>query len=330
MALTFSHAVGYRGVCKLNNTLLLCTGGNINLTQEPIMSSGVWGAGYANIAPISFAWNYLQTEGSANFELTLGDVWARLREFGVASRTERTNILLLPDGKNGFNGRGWCSSLSFDASEGQAVTGTFNFKGDPDDNQGGIIAEGTQETSSTGVGASGGSLAGATLVPYWMTSVKDAGTGNLIDDVISWNCSYNSDLQLLKCCNIGSGLYQGKPLSADYILAGEMTADASITVFRIKGQFDPKQYHKVIGFQGCIGNVDSKDNGAYAGNYNTITIPRVVLNSASTSMTTGASYVSAEFSYQGLGDGVGSIFDMSTGSISSGDSSSAESSSTGE
>jgi len=67
MALQFSHAVGYRGYCSLNSTNILCTGGNINLTQEPIMGSGVWGAGYANATQIAYAWNYLQLEGNANF-----------------------------------------------------------------------------------------------------------------------------------------------------------------------------------------------------------------------------------------------------------------------
>ena len=65
----FSHAVGYRGLCSITPnggkaTPLLCTGGNINLTQDPIMSGGVWGAGYANAAPIAYAFNYLSLEGS--------------------------------------------------------------------------------------------------------------------------------------------------------------------------------------------------------------------------------------------------------------------------
>jgi hypothetical protein len=79
MGLKFSHAVGYRGICAIGNsippgpdgditwtepsistmTTVLCTGGNINLTQDPIMGSGVWGAGYQNAAPIAYAWNYL-------------------------------------------------------------------------------------------------------------------------------------------------------------------------------------------------------------------------------------------------------------------------------
>jgi hypothetical protein len=59
MSLQFSHAVGYRGYCALAGTPVLCTGGSISLTQDPIMGSGVWGAGYANAAPIAYAWNYL-------------------------------------------------------------------------------------------------------------------------------------------------------------------------------------------------------------------------------------------------------------------------------
>jgi hypothetical protein len=107
MAMQFSHSVGYRGVCKLyktNNTpvVVLCTGGNINLSQDPIMSGGVWGAGYANAAPIAYAWNYLNLEGSVNYELTKGDVWSILKEYAFTSRTAQHKITLLPDGKNGF------------------------------------------------------------------------------------------------------------------------------------------------------------------------------------------------------------------------------------
>ena len=156
MPLQFSHSVGYRGLCSLDGTTVLCTGGNISLTQEPIMGSGVWGAGYRNIAPIAFAWNYLSLEGSADFELTAkantfeggsgagggstggsgtggdsGDVWNTFRKCCVDDRAVQSPITLYPDGHNGFSGNGWCSSLSFSASEGQAMTGSFGFKGDP-------------------------------------------------------------------------------------------------------------------------------------------------------------------------------------------------------
>ena len=138
----FSHAVGYRGLFSIeqgtgeqtDKTVFLCTGGNINLTQDPIMSGGVWGAGYANAAPIAYAFNYLSLEGSANFEwVNQSKVWNAIKKFAFTERTEQTLVNLLPDGANGFHGYGWCSSVSFEASEGAALTGSMNFKGDPSD-----------------------------------------------------------------------------------------------------------------------------------------------------------------------------------------------------
>lgn len=292
MALTFSHAVGYRGICSINSTKVLCTGGNINLTQEPIVGSGVWGAGYENAAQIAYAWNYLQLEGSANFQLTTGGVWGALKKACFTARTNATQILLLPDGRNGFNGEGWCSSLSFEASEGSAISGSFNFKGDPSGNN--ITAQGEGDTTAKGVSNGNPGFAGATLIPYWQTKVTtDAGDET---DIISWNCSYNSDIQMLKCCN----LEQTAPLSADYILLGDMTGDCSYTVFTLKGNFNPSSYHK-----------EKTNLTFHVGTEGTITIPKAIVNSASTSMATGASYITAEYSFTALGDGSGSIMSMS-------------------
>lgn len=229
--------------------------------------------------------------------MTTGGVWGALKTACFTERTEATPIVLLPDGRNGFSGNGWCSSLSFEASEGSAISGSFNFKGDPSQNS--VTALGEGNTSS--LGASGGQpgFAGATLIPYWQTRVtRDDGTGKDTDekDIISWNCSYNSDIQMLKCCNLESTA----PLSADYILLGDMTGDCSYTVFTLKGNFDPKNYHtekKNLKF--IVGNTE-----------NYIKIPLAIINSASTSMATGASYITAEYSFTALGDGTGSIMQM--------------------
>lgn len=293
MALTFSHAVGYRGNCQLREVQVLCTGGNINLTQEPIMGSGVWGAGHANTTQIAYAWNYLTLEGSANFELTTGGIWGALRQACFADRTAPSKIMLYPDGVHGFNGEGWVSSLSFEASEGQAITGSFNFKGDPSQNSV-TVDEGKSEYSDMGTGKYT-QFAGATLVPYWKTSVNATGL-EAANDIISWNCSYNSDLQMLKCCR----MQDKAPTSADYILLGDMTGECSITVFRLQGQFDPESYHTEL--TDLTFNVGSTNSS--------IIIPKAIINSASTSMATGASYISAEFSYTALGDGTGSIMKM--------------------
>lgn len=322
----FSHAVGYRGFCKLRGTILLCTGGSISLTQEPIMGSGVWGAGYKVATPISYAWNYLQIQGNASYELTKPDTASggsgdgamkALQEFVNNDRTSASPIILLPDGANGFNGNGWMSSVSFEASQGGPVTGSFNFKGDPDpqDNGGsdaGLIAGNAEETGAevNSSVSSVESLKGATLFPYWNTYVNIGDTtgmtsiSNILDtnqnmiDVINWNFSGNSDLQLLKCCNkYAPKAGEKAPLRADYILAGQLSGDASITVFKIKGQFKPKDYHQPL-----------KQIKFYLDDNNYVSSPQLILNSASTSMTTGASYVSAEFSYNALGDGVNALF----------------------
>lgn len=305
--MSFSHAVGYRGKAAVGGATLLCTGGNISLNQDPIMSGGVWGAGYQNAAPIAYAFNYLSLEGSCNFEWvvpksggTSTTVWSALKKFAITDRTTATSISLLPDGKNGFSGDGWCSSLSFEASEGAALTGSFNFKGDPSDEVGGIIASGEGDTSKKGTGTPVESgLVGAVLIPYWQTLVQSKKasetTYSNMSNIINWSCSYNSDLQVLKCCN-----YQATaPIAPDYILCGEMSGEGSYTVFTIKGDFNPKSYHEVKGLSFKIGDAGS------------VTIAKVLVSSGSTSMTTGASYVTCDFSFTAIGDGVNPILQMS-------------------
>ena len=342
MAMQFSHSVGYRGLCQVkcgggnDYTTFLCTGGSIQLSQEPIMASGVWGAGYANIAPIAYAFNYLSLEGSANFELTTHSqwqstesehgVWNTLKKFAFTDRTSDENsIKLLPDGKNGFSGHGWCSQLGFDASEGAAVTGNFSFKGDPGADGNGIQATTdvkklglNNEDLKYGLGTPQESdLVGATLVPYWNTTLyAKATTGegdapnknenlpditqadNMVDDVISWSCSYNSDLQPLKCCKNE----ENAPISADYILAGEMSCDGNFTVFGLRqsnmGGFDPATFHQ------------TKQYLTFVVRDHRIIIPFALIQNGSTSMTTGAQYISCEFSFNGIGDGYHSVMTM--------------------
>ena len=357
----FSHAVGYHGLATLRNTLLLCTGGNISLTQEPIMGSGVWGAGYANIAPIAYAWNYLQLEGSMNIELTTGKCWESIRDACIEDRVMASIITLKPDGKNGFNGFGWCSSLSVEASEGSALTSSINFKGDPapvddnpenynvdnldktDDNNNyasvlehtyGIFAGEDGDSSKYGRGYNSdpekSEFAGATLVPYWRTTVRyncdNPGnngivpytSGESLNDIISWNASYNSDLQLLKCCNMNTAAPES-PLHADYIVCGEASCDGSFTVFKIADMFAPGAYHRIrknLSFFINMSDQKTEGEGNTGATYEldkiqNITIPSVIMSSGSTSMTTGANYITSEFNFTGIGDSVNPIFCMS-------------------
>ena len=341
MGITFKHWTGYRGVCAIKggtgagttkaemSTMvpLLCTGGSIQLGQDPIMSSGVWGAGYANIAPIAYAYNYLNLEGSANIEVTYNatkDPWAELKAMAFSGRTNKDNtILLAPYGSYGFYNFGWLSSLGFDASEGSAITANFNFKGDPSQKENGkTVVLTSLNTSLTGgqIDAIHGHwqetqkppFVGGTLFAYWDTYVGHSGTTNnliqagTIDDVISWSCSYNSDLQFLKCCNKkpdleGEDIYTF-PVAADYIMCGDMSCDGSITVFGIDRDqlgISPKSLHSVY-----------KNLTFYVGS-RSIMIPMAFMSQGSTSMTSGAQYVTGEFSFTGLGDGYNSIMQMS-------------------
>ena len=382
----FSHAVGYRGLCSIKPkdaedfTVLLCTGGNINLTQDPIMSGGVWGAGYANAAPIAYAFNYLSLEGSINFEwVNQSSVWNALKKFAFTDRTEETEVHLLPDGANGFHGAGWCSSISFEASEGAALTGSMNFKGDPSDSRGGIVSnndvlnlgieqpsrwngpdayggtfnDGTWVKTTTeklgtspvqrlddldqsdalrfGMGHNGVGLVGATLIPYWNTKVSTWGkytksqSGDsleyesgyfLVDDVINWSCSYNSDLQVLKCCSFGKHLDPAThtPIGADYILCGEMSGEGSLTVFALRESgacsFAPVGFHtrkKNLTF--TLGGFDATDADPL-GTPKCVVVPNALISNGSTSMATGASYITCDYSFTAIGDGVNSVLQM--------------------
>ncbi len=380
----FSHAVGYRGLCSIqpngdnDATVLLCTGGNINLTQDPIMSGGVWGAGYANAAPIAYAFNYLSLEGSVNFEwVNQSAVWEALKKFAFTNRTAQTLVNLLPDGANGFHGYGWCSSLSFEASEGAALTGSMNFKGDPsneEDNEDftgssggaetfGIISNddvlelgftnGTSTTEKLGIGdegtypylgtantndplmfgtgSNGRNLVGAVLIPYWNTKVSTMNTEGgyeMVDDVISWNCSYNSDLQVLKCCSYGKHLHKDThtPIGADYILCGEMSGEGSLTIFALRQSgacsFAPEGFHtRKRNLTFTLGGFDANPPSDH-GVPKSVVIPNALINSASTAMATGASYITTDYSFTAIGDGVNSVLHMTDDDPTAGSSSS--------
>jgi hypothetical protein len=136
-------------------------------------------------------------------------------------------------------------------------------------------------------------FAGNTLCAYW--GAKMEGTG-APEDVISWSCSYNSDIQFLKCCT-GE---DSAPLSADYVLLGEQTGDGSFTTFRIIDEFVPQNYHTEI-----------KDLKFKVNSKRYIGIAKAIVNSRSTSMATGASYITSEHSFTALGDGKNPLFNMS-------------------
>ena len=160
---------------------------------------------------------------------------------------------------------------------------------------------------SLGTGYEGGtrhSLAGATLIPYWQTSVYTEGVeGTQIPDVINWSCSYNSDLQVLKCCNY----QETPPIAPDYILCGEMSGEGSLTVFALRESgacsFSPEAFHGE--------KTDLTFKIGFGSTTKNVVIPFALINSGSTAMATGASYISCDYSFTAIGDGVHSIMTMS-------------------
>lgn len=309
MALTFKHATGYHGIAaigsqpgetgKNNCKKILCTGGSITLNQDPISSTGVWGANSPSAAQIAYAYNYLRLEGQANYEVTSG-IWETLKSFAIINKTNETGtyVVLRPDGTHGFAGFAWCNQISFECSEGAALTGSISLLGDPSgDNI--TTGEATDSFAANGFGETdASSLAGATLIPYYCTAASVGTTSG--QEIISWNTSCNTDMQLLKLCKGETTV----PLAADYIVCGEITCDGSISVFQLKGDFAPASYHKAKEAHFTYYEPSEQGNGdVLFGNQKEIFIPKVLYSSGSTSMTTGSSYIQADFNFTGYGNG---------------------------
>ena len=308
MATKFSGDVGYRGIVKLGGVTLLATGGQVNINHEPIFSSGVWGAGYMNASDnVAYADNYLRLEGSFDFELTAGEGYTQVKTFAFTNRGSETGtaIVILPNGEHGFEGIGWCSSLGFDASEGGVVTCNCGFSSYIDSAEAGSNKITTGNSTNTETGASEGTLPFVYngLYPYWATSIKKGGV--LLTDITAWSASYTSEIVPLKCCGKNTGAQgtaaydtAGAPLGPDYILIGSMSADGSYTVFKLQGDFEPSKYHSGQSMQ-----FDMLPSSNLTGTANNVYIPKAINSSGSTSIQTGASYITAEFSFTAIGDG---------------------------
>ena len=336
----FSGDAGYRGIVTLGGkkggtgseapVILLATSGQVNINHEPIFSQGVWGAGYMNAAEqVAYANNYLRWEGSFAFQLSklqgdgVRDCVSAINDFAFVNRgnPEGTFIQILPNGEQGFQGVGWCSSLSFNCSEGDVVNCDSNFQSYIDgmsEDDGVMNQIITGQSTNSKLGTSGGNLPLSPngLFPYWATQVFTGVAGGLateatqqLADITNWSASYNSQIVPLKCCRQPKGLseseygyaaedLEGAPLGPDYILIGTMNADGNYTVFRLRGDFEPEAYHqdRSLRFQMAPSFApNSEDIGIY--------IPTAVNQSGSTSIQSGSQYITAEFSFSAVGNG---------------------------
>ena len=143
--LQFNHETGFHGVVKIGKSArtgtstteddfvtLLATSGSASIAHDPIMSSGIWGAGWYNAAEqVAYSNNVLKITGSVGYELVAGDIFDVLLKFGFTERasTYGRSMMILPDGKNGFYGPAWCSSVSMTASTDSNVTGDIQYSG---------------------------------------------------------------------------------------------------------------------------------------------------------------------------------------------------------
>ena len=325
MSWNYNGSVGYKGYASLgkdNPVRLLATGGQISLNQDPLASQGVWGAGYGNAAQIAWAYNYLRLEGNVSYDLTLppvvgdtrgsGGVWYAVKKFAFTNRTQGEYLQILPDGANGYKGTGFCSGISFNASEGAIVSGDINFQGDAGNSNAGQGVIAGQPIPDVAIQGSTSMIAGDTsLIPYWATGINsNSNAEGKWMDIISWNCSYNADIQLLKCCTA----QDLPPLGADYLVLGEMSGDGSFEVFTIADDFKPTKYQGRRNLTIYI--ADYRNRGGADGLTPTqggkymLKIPCALISSGSTSLQTGTSYIQSSFNFTAYGDGTGAPVEM--------------------
>lgn len=304
MATTFSGDVGYRGIVKLNDVILLATGGNINLAHNPIFSSGVWGAGYQNASDqVAYADNYLQLDGSIACEMTAGEGFNAVKAFAFTNRgvAAGTKLAILPNGESGFSGFGWCTSLSFSSSQDAILTADMNWSSYVDGTNN-VITTGASTNSE--LGASEGKLPMAYngLYPYWANKLFGEDGITEITDIMNWTASYSSSVEFLKCCGSGQALKDsaGAPLAPDYIVLGSMTAEGSYTVFKLEGDFDPEAYHAQTQLKI---EVDTPASTAETSHKHVIFLPKIVKSSGGTAIQSGSGFITADFSFSAVGDG---------------------------
>ena len=287
---TMKYEIGYRGYASLGGSRLLATGGSCNINQDPIMASGVWGAGAYNAAEnVIYAPNYLRLEGDISFELASGDIFTVLKEFTTEDRATGKTLELMPNGAGGYSGDAWCSQFSLDCSEGAIVSGSVGFTGVGFDGFTATAASGGSGTGDTGQGSPLGEGGLDGVFPYWGTSVSVGGSKQ--DDIISWNASYSSEVVLLSLC---SGATTA-PTGPDYVMMGSMTADGSFTLYGLPSLLASTTFQ---GDKSC--SITMNPTKGTAG---TVTFGKIIFSSGGTSIQTGSTYVQADFSFTALGDG---------------------------
>ena len=333
MAVNFTYEIGYMGVVKFADPAssvsagtipagavsILATSGNISVQQSPIFSTGVWGAGWYTAAQqIAYAPNYVTTSGSIGYQLTCGDAFNKIQNFAFEKRNEGMIICILPNGKAGYYGKGWCQSCSFTASQDAIVTGDIGFKTGNVEN---CIAT-SDAYSNTNEKSGSGSLNSAfgtnymNVFPFWASGVYlddasgyerpsslSATSSGFKNDIIDWSANYSSQVVLVATCANYTSMQDSK--QAKYCTLGTMSADGSFTIFKIASQLDPDSIRKCRKCTISMGPASKPAEKAK------IIYGSIIFSNGSPDIQTGSSFIQSSFNFTALGTGYGPIMSLS-------------------
>lgn len=310
---SFSYDIGYSGVVKLAGKQVLATGGNMSVQYTPLYTSGVWGAGWYNATEkIAYAPNYVTLSSSVNYQLTAG-ITSDLSEWAFTNRNTAKSYQILPNGKAGYSGTAYCTGCSFSASQDAIVSGDISLK--TGDIQGSITTGSLSSTDSLGSGSLSSFCAGyLDVYPFWAsgvyfeiasdnttrTSASSASTSSLQADVLDWNASYSSDLVfVMTCCGTSDTLSTADGagvLQAKYCCLGAMDATGSFTIFKISKELNPNAIRSA---RNCHIELRKSDGTGEC----KILFGKIILDSGSTDLQTGTSFIQSSFNFSALGNG---------------------------
>lgn len=342
----FNHETGFHGVVKIgtqgfdsaeeakntsnysNLATILATSGSCAIAHDPIISQGIWGAGWYNAAEqVAYSNNVLKMTGSVGYELIVGNVFDALLSFGFENRAADYGhgIVILPDGKHGFMGPGWCSQVDMSASTDSNVTGNISYSsailsraeseignnfitsdnkiGADEAKYGvgfhpGLTTPGTPPYSDANppAAASGNEFLG--MFPFWASNVYSGTNETALPNVQDWNASYSSSVEFMTLCS-GYTEFDG-PITPDYIMVGSMQGSGSLTYVGLSSQVSVDKIYEQKSY-GIIVRPNSYLNDETK--WGRILLPSVIYNNVNIQTTTGSQLVTASVDFTALGDG---------------------------
>ena len=357
-SLRFNHETGFHGVVKIGTkafdsagaakdtksysdlATILATSGSCSIAHDPIVSQGIWGAGWYNAAEqVAYSNNVLKMTGSIGYELIVGDVFDALLSFGFTNRAASFGhgIVILPDGTNGFMGPGWCRQVDMSASTDSNITGNISYSSailsrvvgeignnfitsndamnetnaqygvgvHPGINKNDTNTFGTYEDEYGGKKyfARGNAFLG--MFPFWASNVL-TGTGGTdpstqLDNVQDWSAQYSSSVEFMTLCSGYTGDTNcNGPITPDYIMIGSMQGSGSLTFVGLSTQISPASIYNQKSYRIIVRPNSYLNNKLYWGQ---IDLPSVIYNSVNVQTTTRSQLVTASVDFTALGDG---------------------------